>query len=91
VRVVTQRAPVCDPNMLAVLVVIQDAAANGERCPSDAAIGAETGLTADQVKWQIKKLAAAKIIAKRVVAAPGDSRFRIVKVIATGAETRGPE
>jgi hypothetical protein len=91
VRVVTQRPPAIDQNMLAVLVVIQDAAAGGERCPSDAAIAAETGLTADQVKWQLKKLEAARMIIKRVVAARGDSRFRIVRVVATGAETRGPQ
>jgi hypothetical protein len=91
VRVVTQRTPVVDPNMLAVLVVIQDAAALGERCPSDAAIAAETGLSADQVKWQLKKLMAARMIEKRIVACTTDPKFRVVRVVATGAETRGPQ
>jgi hypothetical protein len=91
VRVVTQRAPVCCPNMMAVLVELQNAAQAGIRCPSDSEIGARTGLTGGQVKWQLEKLEAAKMIERRNVPAPSDSRFRVVKVIATGAETAGPQ
>lgn len=89
-RMQVRRAPVCDPNMLAVLVVLQDAAANRERCPSDAEIGEATGLTADQVKWQLKKLEGAAFIIRRTVRAKADPRFRVVTVVATGASTAGP-
>jgi hypothetical protein len=91
VRVVTQRPPVCCPNMMAVLVELQEAAQAGARCPSDSEIGDRAGLTSGQVKWQLEKLEAAKMIERRNVPAPGDSRFRVVKVIATGAETAGPQ
>jgi hypothetical protein len=90
VRLVTQRAPACDAHMMAVLLVVNDAALNGERCPSDAAIGDQTGLTADQAKWQLKKLADAKLIERRNVPTKSDSRFRVVRVVATGAETASP-
>lgn len=84
------RPPVCDPVMLSVLCVLQDAAAKGERCPSDAAIGEATDLTADQVKWQLKKLKASGFIACETVRTKADPRFRQVTVIATGAKTAGP-
>jgi hypothetical protein len=84
------RAPVCDPMMLAVLVVVQDAAANGERCPSDAEIGAATGLTASQAKWQLQKLEGASFIVRRTVWTKADPKFRVVTVVATGASTAGP-
>lgn len=90
IRVVTQRPPVCTPLMMAVLVELQDAAMNKRRCPSDAEIGLATGMTADQVKWQMKKLEEIGLIIRRMVPAPGDNRFRVVKVIATGHETACP-
>jgi hypothetical protein len=91
VRTVTARPPVCDPHMMAVLLVAQEAAAAGERCPSDAEIGARTALSADQVKWQLKKLEAGRFIARRFVPTAAEPKFRVVKVIATGAETAGPD
>lgn len=86
----TVRPPVCDPNMMALLVELQDDAQNKRRCRSDAQLGLAIGLTADQVKGQLKKLEAARMIERRTVATPNDARFRIVRVIATGAETAGP-
>lgn len=86
----TARAPICDPIMLSVLVVLQDAASNKERCPSDAEIGEAAGLTADQVKWQLKKLEGAKFIIRQTLKTRADPRFRMVTVIATGAATAGP-
>jgi hypothetical protein len=76
--------------MMAVLVELQDDAQNHRRCRSDAELGEATGMTADQVKWQLKKLGEAKMIERRIVPAPGDLRFRVVKVVATGAETALP-
>jgi hypothetical protein len=85
-----KRPPVCDPLMLSVLVVLQEAAGNHERCPSDAAIGEATGLTADQVKWQLKKLKGSGFVRVTTVPTPRDSRFRVVTVVATGSTTAGP-
>lgn len=90
VRVVTHRAPVCDPCMLAVLVVLQEAAQDGRRCPSDADLAQAVDLSADQVKWHLKKLEQARFIARRCAPTRGDNRFRVVKIIATGMETAGP-
>lgn len=88
----TSSGPVCTPDMLAVLVVIQDAADNARRCPADDAIAAATGLTARAVKWQIEKLEAARFIARRTVRrkVQSDPFYRIVTVVATGAATAGP-
>jgi hypothetical protein len=85
-------APVCTPDMLAVLVVLQDAADAKRRCPSDDAIAAETGLSARRVKYQLDKLEAARFIARRTVKTgiQRDPYHRIVTVIATGASTAGP-
>jgi hypothetical protein len=88
VRVVTPR--ICDPMMMSVLLVVQDAAQDGRRCPSDAQIGEAADLSPDQVKWCLKKLDAAGFITRKCVPVPGDARFRVVKVIATGCETAGP-
>lgn len=85
------RPPVCDPNMMALLVELQDDAQNHRRCRSDAELGNAIGLTADQVKGQLKKLEAARFIERRTVPIGSDPRFRIVRVIATGAETAGPQ
>jgi DNA-binding MarR family transcriptional regulator len=86
------RAPVCTPDMMAVLVELQDDAQNHRRCRSDADLGEATGMTADQVKWQLKKLEARRMIERRTVPKrPATARFRVVKVVATGAETAGPQ
>lgn len=91
IRVEVLRAPVCTPDMMAVLVELQDDAQNHRRCRSDAELADAAGITADQAKWQLKKLEAAKMIERRTVPAPGDPRFRVVRVVATGAETAGPK
>lgn len=85
------RAPVCDPPMLAVLCELQQAAQRGERCPSDADLGAATDLNADQVKWHLKKLEDSRFITRRTVRTRTCERFRIVTITATGASTAGPE
>lgn len=91
VRTVTApRAPVIDPAMMAVMLVVNDAAQARRRCPSDAAIGEAASLRAPQVKWQLQKLKEARMIECRTVPAPGDNRFRVVRIVATGAETAGP-
>lgn len=91
IRVELLRAPVCTPDMLSVLVELQDDAQNHRRCRSDAEIADAAGMTVDQAKWQLKKLEAAKMIERRTVPAAGDPRFRVVRVVATGAETAGPK
>jgi hypothetical protein len=89
-RAEARRAPVCDPHMFAVLLVLQDAAAAGQRCPSDAALAEATDLSPDQVKWQLKKLRQAGFVKVATLPTPGDARFRVVTVVATGATTAGP-
>jgi len=92
VRVVTQRPapPACDPDMLAVLLILQDAAQHGRRCPFDTDIAAALDLTADQVKWRVAKLADARLIERRTLPLRGGAKFRIVKIVSTGMETAGP-
>lgn len=85
------RPPVCTPHMMAVLMVLQDAAENRERCPSNEDIGEATGLSKGQVKAVFDKLEDARFIERRTVPTPSDARFRVVKVLATGAETAGPQ
>jgi hypothetical protein len=58
------RAPVCDPTCSPCWSCSRTPPPTGERCPSDAEIGEATGLTADQVKWQLKKLEGAKFITR---------------------------
>jgi hypothetical protein len=89
-RAEARRAPVCDPHMFAVLLVLQDAAAAGQRCPSDAALAEATDLSPDQVKWQLKKLRQAGFVKVATLPTPGDARFRVVTVVAPGATTAGP-
>lgn len=90
-RTPLNRAPVCTPDMLTVLVAIQDDAQANRRCRSDSQIGAATGMTADQVKWQLRKLEDAKFITRQVVACGADAKYRIVTVTATGQTTAGPQ
>lgn len=90
VRKVVARAPVCDPHMMHVLLIVQSVAEQGERCPSDAQIGEAADISADQVKYALKKLEGAKMIARRTVPVAGDPKFRVIKVLATGAETASP-
>jgi hypothetical protein len=84
------RPPVCDPMMLAVLVELHDAAMNARRCPSDGAIAQAAGLTADQVKWLLRKLEQAKFITRQTVRTKADPRFRVITITATGQSTAGP-
>lgn len=90
-RAAIARAPVCTPPMMTVLVAIQEDAQEGRRCRSDSEIGAASGLTADQVKWQLKKLEEAKFIVRRAVPTRADPRFRVITVTATGQTTASPD
>jgi hypothetical protein len=73
-----------------VLVILSAAARRGERCPSDHDLGLAMGITVDQAKWQLRKLAAAGFIRTSVVPAPGDPRWRIVEIIGEGISTARP-
>lgn len=91
VRVVCDRRPAqCDAAMAAVLARLEEAAAAGDRCPSDAELGRALGGSADQVKWAIKKLRASKLIATRICATQANPRFRVVTICRTGAQTAAP-
>lgn len=89
-RRVQPMAPVIHPLMMKVLVELQADAEAGRRCRSDDDLGRATDLTAGQVKWQLKKLEAAKMITRRTVPAKGDLRFRVITVLATGMSTAEP-
>lgn len=91
-RVRTVRnAPVrLDAGMRGVLDLLTEAAAQGRRCPSDADMGARLGGTPDQVKWAVRRLVAGKWIETRIVGTPRNSKFRVVRILSTGAETALP-
>jgi hypothetical protein len=89
-RAAINREPVCTPAMIMVLVAVQEDAQAARRCRSDSEIGAATGLTADQVKWQLKKLEEAKFIVRRSTASKAGLRFRVITVTATGQSTALP-
>lgn len=88
-KVKITRAPVCAPDMLAVLVVLQDAAATGARCPSDSEIADATGIPAGTVKWLLKRLEDGRFIQRQTLRTRAGP-FRQVTVVATGAATAGP-
>lgn len=83
-------APVFDPPMLAVLTVIQSVASMRQRCPSNQAIGEATVLSVGQVKWALEKLERAAAIKVTCAPVPGEPKFRVVEVVATGCRTAGP-
>lgn len=91
VRVVKQRPAKLDAGMAAVLAKLEEAADAKARCPSDAELGQALGGSADQVKWAIKKLRAARFIQTRVVATQAAPKFRVVTICRTGAETALPD
>ena len=84
-------AAALDPAMAALLLKLKHCAREGARCQSDKALGASLGLTADQVKWAMKKLKTAGLIQTRIVATPSDAKFRVVTIVATGFETALPK
>jgi DNA-binding HxlR family transcriptional regulator len=90
-RTPINREPVCTPHMVSVLVAVQEDAQLKRRCRSDSEIGAAVGITADQVKWQLRKLEEAKFIVRTTVPTRSDSKFRVITVTATGQSTAGPE
>lgn len=91
VRDMPPEPPRVNAEMLIVLVELQDAAAGRRRCPSDAGIAARTGLDVRQVKYQMEKLRRDRLVETRIVPCKTDAKFRIVKIVATGMETAGPE
>lgn len=72
------------------LVILAAAARRGERCPSDQDLGLALGITTDQAKWQLRKLAAGGFIRTSVVPAPGDPRWRVVEIVGDGISTARP-
>lgn len=88
-RVKVTKAPVCAPDMLALLVELQDAAMNARRCPSDADLAEATGFVVGTVKWLLKRLEDGGFI-RRATLRTRTGPFRQVTVVATGATTAGP-
>jgi DNA-binding Lrp family transcriptional regulator len=77
--------------MVSVLVAVQEDAQLKRRCRSDSEIGAAVGITADQVKWQLRQREEAKFIVRTTVPTRSDSNVRVITVTATGQSTAGPE
>ncbi|HVM38319.1 MAG TPA: GntR family transcriptional regulator [Sphingomicrobium sp.] len=80
-----------DAIMSGLFLLLKATARRGERCPSDSALAQALGVSRDQVKWALRKLVAAGLVASRVVPAAGDPKYRVVTVVATGRETALPE
>lgn len=80
-----------DPTMAAVLAKLKEAARKGLRCPSDRALGDMLGITADQVKWAMRKLVRDGRIHSEVRPVPGEARYRVVTIAADGLSTAEPE
>lgn len=91
VRVVRNVPSVVDRGMAAVLQLLTEAADAKAPCPSDSDMGRQLGGTPDQVKWALRKLVAAKLVATRIVGTRRNPKFRVVTILATGAETAMPE
>lgn len=85
-----QAGPVMDPAMSAVFLRLKAEARQGLRCSSDKVLGETLGLTADQVKWAIRKLVAAELIRTRLVPTRCEPKYRVVSIVATGLETALP-
>lgn len=97
VRVVTQRserlapAGLLTPLMRDLLVLIEAAARQGKRCPSNSDLAKGLGVPEEGAKWHLRKLASAGIIRTRIVPAPGEPKFRIVEIVGSGLQTASPD
>jgi len=69
---------------------LKRAARDGERCPSDASLAGDVGLTAGQVKWRLRKLVRRNKIAWRSIDRGGGDVIRVVTIVADGRETAVP-
>lgn len=85
-----QAGPALDPNSSALLLKLKTVARLGDVCPSDKQLGLALGLTRDQVKWSLKKLVTADLVATRIEPTARHPKFRVVRIIASGRETKGP-
>jgi hypothetical protein len=74
-----------------LLVLIEAAARQGKRCPSDYDLARGLGSPEAGAKWQLRMAMAAGLVRTRIVPAPGEPKFRIVEIVASGLATAGPE
>lgn len=88
--VVDRRDSSLTPLAEAILERIEHAAAAGERCPSDSALGRAFNVTTDQAKWALRTLTQSGRIRTRMMPTRTEPRFRIVEVLASGKQTAGP-
>lgn len=79
-----------DPHMVQVEQQLSEFAERGERCPSDARLGALAGITPPQAKWALRKLAEAGRIESRTIAIPGNPRYRVIRVVGIDKSTALP-
>lgn len=87
----TKPGPVLDAAMSGVLMQLKEAARRGLRCPSDLELSKATGLSKGQVKWAILGLKRKQLIRTRTVpVSPQEPKYRVVTIVATGAETLAP-
>lgn len=95
VRVVSERTSrphgEISPLMRDLLTLIEAAARQGKRCPTNYDLATGLGIPEEGAKWQLRKLASAGLVRTRLVPAPGDPKFRIVEIVESGLTTAGPE
>lgn len=89
-RAAPRTAAPLDPIMAGLFLKLKEAARCGHRCPSDGALALSLGVSRDQLKWALRKLISAGLVLTRIVPAPGDPKWRIVTIVATGLATKGP-
>lgn len=85
-----RQAAAISPLMNGLLMQLKAAARQGQRCPPNSELAEALGTTIEDAKWQMRKLASAGLIRTRLMPAPGEPKFRIVEIVATGVETAGP-
>lgn len=78
------------PVMNGLLMRLKAAARQGQRCPTNIELAEALGTTIEDAKWQMRKLASAGLIRTRLMPAPGEPKFRIVEIVATGHCTAAP-
>lgn len=89
-RKVRSAAVAPDLVMLAVLDLLRSAAKRGARCPTDAEMAVRLGLREPQIHWRVRKLVVIGAIATRIVSTPSTPKYRIVTIVSSGRETKGP-
>lgn len=86
-----QAGPVLTPAMSAVFLKLKAVARLKQRCPTNQQLASDLGLSAEEVKWAMRQLRAGELIHTRLVPVPGDPKYRIVTIVATGLETASPK